>query len=249
MPIDHGLSKAMPLLPRIFLGLIVGWGLMGSALLALESGFAAALSPAQQTAAGLTTLTADERTVLDRLVAAEFTPGREIYSALTANFAQRQTAEARQQSGLDRLSPEQLDQLNRLVAAALAPRPKPKERPRIKDSEVLAPSTAGEVHGAITVGMGWGPGGSSRFGSLELAYVDPELGFSLGIGLHSYSGPGRFGYYPYDNYSGFTGASAGNSPEFGGPVWTNHGYDGRNGFITQPSIRQYFAPAPAPAAK
>jgi hypothetical protein len=237
---------AMPLLARIFLGLLVGTGLMGSVLPAPESGFTATLSPAQQAAAGLATLTADERACLDRLVAAESIPGREIYSALNANFDRRQTAEARQQAGLDRLSPEQLDQLNGLVASALAPRPKPKDRPRIKDSEILAEKAPPEIHGALTVGLGWGGGGTSRYGALQLEYYDPEHGFSLGIGLESYSGPGRFGYYPYDAYSGFSGAAMRDLPGSGHPVWINGGFSGRSGFITQPGIRQYFEPQLGP---
>jgi hypothetical protein len=246
---NHGLSKAMPMFPRILFGLLVGLAYLGGPMQALAGDFTASLSDAQQAAAGLTTLTADERAVLDRLVAAELIPGREIYSALNASFVLRQTAEARQLAGLDRLSPEQLDQLNSYVATALFPRPRPKERPRIKEGEVLAPQTTGEVHGAITVGLGWGGGGPTRYGSLELAYVDPELGFSLGIGMYSYSGPGHFGYYPHNAYPGFAGAAAGNFPATGRPVWTSDGYSGRNGIPPRPSIRQYFEPAPVPGVK
>jgi hypothetical protein len=234
---------------RNILGLLLGLGLMVSRMHALEAGFTAALSAEQQTETGLTTLTGDERAYLDRLVAAESAPGREIYSALNASFVRRQTPEDRHQAGLDRLSPEQLDRLSAYVAAALAPRPKPKERPRIKESEVLTTKPPPEIHGAITFGLGWGGGGTSRYGALQLEYYDPQHGFSLGIGLESYSGPGRYGYYPYHGYSGFMGTAAGNFPEYGRPVWTNDYDQGRNGISPRPSIRPYFEPALTPTTK
>jgi len=196
----------MPLLSRPIFALLICLGLMGSTMHALDAGFTATLTAEQQQAAGLTSLTVDERAFLDRLVAAEFTPGREIYSAINASFDLRQTTEDRQQAGLNRLNREQLVQLNTFVAAALMPRPKPKERPRIKDSEVLSAKAPAEIHGAITVGMGWGGGGTARYGALQLEYYDPEHGLSLGIGLESYSGPGRFGFYTNNTYSGFYGA-------------------------------------------
>src|SRR6185369_760647 len=88
---------------------------------------------------------------------------------------------------------------NELVAAAIAARPTPKERPRLKDSDVLAKNKP-QIHGSVTVAYGWGAGGRDmRAGSLWLDYYDPESRIGLGVGLSTSEG-GYYGYYP--NYYG-----------------------------------------------
>lgn len=178
--------------------LLAGWLMIAGTLRAAEGGFAATLSIEQKTAAGVTTLTADERTALDQLVADDLAfARRENLTDLGGTFVARRTETARQQAGLDRLTPEQLAKLNELVAAALAARPTPKERPRLKESDVLSAKRRGEIHGSVTVTYGWGRGGREyRAGSLWLDYYDPERRFSLGLGISTSDGDGYYGYYP-----------------------------------------------------
>ncbi len=184
--------------------LLAGLLLAGS-LPAAEAagGFSATLSSEQKTTAGLTTLTAEERSVLDQLVADDLADARhENLSALDGTFVARQTEAGRKAAGLDRLTPAQLAKLNELVAAAITAHPTPKERPRLKDSDVLVKNRA-EIHGSVTVAYGWGAGGRSmRAGSLWLDYYDPESRLGLSVGLSTASGGGFGGYYP-DYYAGY----------------------------------------------
>lgn len=185
--------------------LLSGWLMLASGLLrAAEGGFTATLSLEQKTAAGVTTLTNDERTALDQLVADDLAfARRENLAELGGTFVSRRTEADRKQAGLDRLSPEQLTKLNELVASALAARPTPKERPRLKESDVLSAKRRGEVHGSVTVMYGWGRGGRDyRAGSLWLDYQDPDGRFGLGVGLISADGDGFYGYYPGYYYPG-----------------------------------------------
>lgn len=185
--------------------LLAGWLMLATgSLRAAEGGFTATLSLEQKTAAGVTTLTADERTALDQLVADDLAfARRENLTDLGGTFVARRTEADRKQAGLDRLSPEHLAKLNELVAAALAARPTPKERPRLKESDVLNAKRRGEVHGSVTVMYGWGRGGREyRAGSLWLDYQDPDGRFGLGVGISTFDGDGFYGYYPGYYYPG-----------------------------------------------
>ena len=167
-------------------------------LSASEGGFGATLSLEQQSAAGLPILTAAERLVLDQLVAGELASVRKgEVPELTGTFVSRRTDAERTAAGLDRLSPAQLTKLNGLIAEALAVRPKPKERQRLKDSDVFNQAKP-QIHGSVTMAYGWGAGGRDFWGSsLWLDYYDPEKGFGLSVGLSNFSGDGLFGYDPY----------------------------------------------------
>jgi hypothetical protein len=171
--------------------------LLAAALHAAEGGFTATLSLDEKSAAGITTLSADERNALDLLVADDLAfARREKLTALDGTFVSRLSEASRKSAGLDRLSPEQLAKLNELVAAAIAARPQPKERPRLKDKDVLT-RKEGQVHGSVTVGYGWGSGGRvARFGSFAVNYTDPSGRFGLGLGLSTFDGDGFWGYYP-----------------------------------------------------
>lgn len=189
----------MTLSPSVHPGLrllAIGLCLLVAQLRAAEGGFSATLPVEQQTAAGLPTLTADERAALDRLVADDLTfARRENYAELAGTFVTRRTEAERRQAGLDRLPPEQLARLNDLVAAALAIRPAPKARPRLQESEVLGAKTGGEIHGSVSVAYGWGRGGRDfRASSLELNYYDPESRIGLGLRITTTHG-GYPGYY------------------------------------------------------
>lgn len=191
--------------PRLGLGLLAACLLTATATLAAgEGGFTATLSIEQRDLAGLTTLTPDERSALDQLVADDLAfARRENITELDGTFVTRRTEGARQQAGLDRLSPEQLAKLNELVAAAIASRPAPRERPRLKESDVLAAKRRGEIHGSVTLAYGWGSGGREfRAGSLWLDYYDPESRFGLGVGISTIEGDGYYGYHPGHYYPG-----------------------------------------------
>lgn len=181
--------------------LALGLFLLAAQLRATEGGFSATLPVEQQTAAGLSTLTADERAALDRLVAADLHLARHENSAeLDRTFVARRTEAERRQAGLDRLPPEQLARLNDLVAAAIAVRPAPKARPRLPGSEVRGAKTRGEIHGSVSVAYGWGRGGRDfRASSLELNYYDPESRIGLGLRIMTSHG-GYPGYFYYPDY-------------------------------------------------
>lgn len=174
-------------------------------------GFSATLSGAQITAAGLATLTPAEQVVLDQLVMGDVALARrENPGDLGGTFAGRRSEAERKSAGLDRLTPAELAELNELVAAAVAARPRPKERPRLKGNDVVIPSRA-ELHGSVSMTYGWGRGGRSfRAASLWLDYYDPESGLNLSVGLAGADGAGWPGDYPgyygspgYDLPTGF----------------------------------------------
>ena len=170
---------------------------------AAEGGFTATLSGEKQMAAGLTELTIAERTALDQLVAGELAMVRGNEAPeLPGTFVSRRTEAERKSAGLDRLTGSQLEKLNEFVASALAGRPQPKERPRLKESDVLADGRENRIHGSVSVTYGWGRGGRDmRAESLWLEYYDPERRFGLGIGLSNFDGDGFYGFYP--DYYGF----------------------------------------------
>lgn len=179
--------------------LLAGAMLFTTGLLrAAEGGFTATLATEHRAAAGLTSLSDDARQALDQLVADDLAfVRREGLTELDGTFVSRRAEAERKSAGLDRLTPEQLTKLNELVAAALAARPQPKERPRLKDSDVLGAKRRGEVHGSVTVGYGWGGGGrNSRMASLQLNYQDPEGRYGIGVGITTFDGDGFWGYYP-----------------------------------------------------
>lgn len=229
----------MPVSRLMFFSALVGCLLLAVAPLpAAESEFTSTLSVQQLMAAGLIGQTTAERDSLNRLVAEEVararTQGRD---ELGGGFIARRSTPERQQAGLDRLTPEQGTQLNEFIAATLAARPKPQARPRLRDNEILTAVKPAEIHGTITLGYGWGGGRTQRFGSLWLDYTDPAHGFSLSVGLESYSG-GNF--YPYGqdySYAPYSRAA----PDFSNAAWEDafrrDGFSGEGHFFLRPTIR------------
>lgn len=159
-------------------------------------GFSSTLSAADKTAAGLDSLSDDDWDAIDKLVADDLAYARrEKISAFGTAFSDRRNETARKTAGLDKLTEPQLAKLNELVAAVIA-RPAPRERPRLKESDLLAARKRGEIHGSVTLAYGWGGGREYRAGSLWLDYYDPETRFGLGIGITSVQGDGFYSYYP-----------------------------------------------------
>ena len=165
---------------------------------AVEGGFTATLSRDQQTAAGLSTLTAPEQAALDRLVADELARLRAgDAKELAGTFVSRRTAAERKLAGLDRLTPDELAKLDELAAATFSARPKPKERPRLKEDDVISAKNQPEIHGAVSLTYGWAGGGHNyRATSLWVDYFDPATGLELGFGMTNFTGRGFYDYYP-----------------------------------------------------
>ncbi len=196
-------APSLPFLRRIFFGvfLIAATAVSHGA----AGGFSATLSSEQKNAAGLTTLTLAESDALDRLIAVDVAEARAENSVeLAGTFVSRRTDLERKQAGLDRLTPAELTKLNGLVATAVAASPKPKERPRIKDSDVFSAPRKPEVHGEFSLTYGRTSGGGDfRAASMYVDIFDPNTGLEIGFGFSRSSGKGLYGFYPGDPGYGY----------------------------------------------
>jgi hypothetical protein len=170
-------------------------------------GFTATLSSEEQTAAGLTRLSADEQTTLNTLVAREVSLARQgNVKAFAGTFSSRRKPAERTMAGLDRLTPTELEQLDRLVATAIAAGPAPATLPRrLRPDDVAVRENRLEIHGEVTLAYGWGSGGRDmRAGSLYTEIYDKQTGVTLGLGYSQFSGDGWWGYgdpyYYCDDY-------------------------------------------------
>ena len=203
--------------------LLVGCAMLAAVAQAAQGGFSATLSAEQKDSVGISALTADECTALDQLVAAEVALARKENSAeFESTFVARRTDEQRRQAGLDRLTPDQLTKLNGLVANAVAASPKPKERPRIKDSDVFSAAKKPEVHGEFSLTYGRTSGGGDfRAASMWVDYFDPNTGLAIGIGISRSRGTGLYGFCP-DYYPGY---GYGGGLGFYGSPFRNFGRD------------------------
>jgi hypothetical protein len=180
---------------------------LSASLGAAEGGFTASLSAQEQAETGLGDLTATELAMLDLLVADDFVRVRQLKtSALPGTLSTRHPEAKLREAGLDRLTPKQLAKLNELVDAAVynRPQPQPKERPRLKDSDVLSEQGRLQVHGGMSFTYGWAGGGRNfRETAAWVSYYDPVTGIGLGFDFSNASGDGLYGgYYPgnYDYY-------------------------------------------------
>jgi hypothetical protein len=216
------MSTRWPNAPLVLRAVLLSFFLiLTKASVAAEGGFSATLSTDQKNAAGFTALTPAQRNALDQLIAVEVSEARkENSSEFESTFVARRTEEERQLAGLDRLTPAQLTKLNGLVATAVAASPKPKERPRIKDSDVFSAPKKPEVHGEFSLTYGRASGGGDfRSASMFVDYFDPNSGLELSVGISRSSGKGLYGFCP--DYSGF-------SPGYG------YGYGAGLGFYGSP---------------
>jgi hypothetical protein len=184
---------------------------LGPALTAGGSSFTGTLSLEQKTETGLATLGTNELATLDRLVATDIIRSRHIQLPPLADpYSRRYTEAETKEAGLDRLTTEQLAKLDTLITAALAAAPQspslqPRERPRLRDGEILSEKGRLQVHGGMSLTIGWASGGRNyREVGAWVSYFDPVTGLGLSVGFSHYSGDilgssyGR-GYYndPY----------------------------------------------------
>ncbi len=210
---NPGLFRLSFRLPVALLGGLLG---LVVSLSAASGGFTSRLPAEKLTAAGLAQLSDAERIALDRLVANDLAllRGSEA-TTLPGSFVDRRTEAERPSAGLDRLTESQLEKLNEFIAFVLTPRPPPKPRPRLKESDVLEAARQNRIHGSVSVAYGWGRGGREMWAeSLWLDYYDPVTGLGLGLGLSNFTGDGYDGYYPgyYPDYDG--GGSYAPAPVF-----------------------------------
>ncbi|WP_438481761.1 hypothetical protein [Oleiharenicola lentus] len=198
---------------------------------AAVGGFSATLSNDQQLDAGITLLTIEQRTALDRFVANEL---GQIKSGkveeFDGSFVSRRSDDELKTAGLTQLSASQLTKLNEYAAAILDYRA-PRERPRLKDSDVFSAKRKPEVHGEVTLAYGWGSGGREmRAGSMYVNYYDPASRVGIGIGVSQIEGDGFFGYPGYGfNPWGWGSRYYLNDPFYWGPSYFDTG-PGRYGF-------------------
>lgn len=232
-------APSLPFLRRIFLGVFFAAGAALSH--GASGGFSETLSTVQKNAAGLTALTPAESDALDRLIAADAAQARAGNGVeLEGTFVSRRTKPERKAAGLDRLSPAELTKLNGLVATTLAASPKPKERPRIKDSDVFSAPRKPEVHGEFSLTYGRVSGGGDfRSASMYVDIFDPNSGLEIGFGFSRSSGRGLYGFYPgYPGYGSGYGYGAGlgwsNSPL--GSLGRSEDWDDGDGRIYGSSI-------------
>src|SRR6478736_994628 len=190
--------------------------LLVAPLPAASSGFSATLSSGQRQAAGLDQLSAGELTMLDLLVASDLANARQLRgTTLDERFSIRHGG---QNAGFDHLNPDQLAQLDELVAATIAAQPLPKERPRLKDDQVVSLKSQLQVHGGMSFTVGWASGGRNfREAGAWVSYYDPASGLGLSFGFSQYTGDAMYpyGYYyggPYAyNRAGWYGAAPGDT--------------------------------------
>jgi hypothetical protein len=183
---------------------------------ATDTGFSSTLTSGQRSATGLDQLTDNERDILDVLVASDLATARQLRTTtFTERFSDRH--DGQQAAGLERLNADQLAQFDELVADAIAAQPMPKDRPRLKDNEVVSLKRRLEVHGGMSFTLGWASGGRNfREAGAWVSYFDPQTGLGLAVGFSQYSGdaiypygyyPGYgYGYYPYGPGGWYGGA-------------------------------------------
>ena len=189
---------------RLRLLAFAAWLLCAASLLpaAEPAGFLGTLSAEQRTTAGLDHLSTAEQTALNTLVAREVAFARQgKVRAFAGTFATRRHGTEAQAAGLDRLTPEEQARLDDYVSAALAAgpvKPEPKELP----ARAVTGGNRLQIHGSISLALGWGGGGSFRAGSIDTDIYDPDTGLHLSLGVGEFSGKGWWpcaaGYPRYD---------------------------------------------------
>jgi hypothetical protein len=197
-------SMLLPRVVRRWCCLAGLFALAASSLAAAEAGFSTTLPPGLRTATGLDRLTADERTILDMLVASDLAQARQLrLTALADTFSSRH---AGQGTGLERLEAGEVAALDEQVADLIATQPLPKERPRLRDDQVVSLKSRLQVHGGMSFTYGWASGGRDfRVVSGWVSYFDPATGIGLEIGVSRASGDLPYYYYPgwYRAYPGY----------------------------------------------
>lgn len=190
-------TRVTPLMRSIRLAaLLAGLFLAIAPLGAADGGFTATLSAEQQRATGVASLTDDERSALNAIVAAEVALARQgDIAGFARSFSARRNEEERAAAGLAKLSAAELAELDRLVAALIAAGPTLKNLPRRVTVSEGTQRERLEVHGEVSYTVGWGSGGRSfQGGSMTTTIFDRETGNSISFTYGRYDGD-LFGAY------------------------------------------------------
>ena len=167
--------------------------------------FTANLSAENRTASGVAKLTEAQCGALDQQVQREVATARQGDTvAFATSFTHRRTPQQRVDAGLDHLMTPELNQLDRLVAVAVADRPPP-TGPASAANITTPPSSSNwveitprkmEVHGEMALTFVSAGSGRNGYGaSVVTTATDPSGKFSVTVGISQFYGKGlRFPY-------------------------------------------------------
>jgi hypothetical protein len=181
--------------PACVVRLLVVLGALTAAVFAAEGGFIATLSTADQQAAGLTRLSAEQQLALNTQIAREVSLARQGgVSGFAGTFSSRRPPAERAASGLDQLAPEELAVLDRAVASALAAAPVPITSVRRMREAEFERQKRYETHGEVSFVYGFGSDDRRLIGGSVYTEVhDRQTGVTLGVGVSRYDSKG-FGW-------------------------------------------------------
>ena len=167
--------------------------------------FLPALSDSDAKAAGLTHLSAAQKAALERLAERDITLAREgAVTAFSGGFTARRSDEELKTSGIDTLSRDERENLDALVARAIADHPMTYQAQAVTapaKPAVAAPAAQTwslpppkwEIHGDVSMTVGVGSHGSSFYGGgFDVFATDPSGKLTLGVGVSEYRGKGYF---------------------------------------------------------
>ncbi len=171
--------------------------------------FSQVLTAEQRAATGLDQLSSDQLAVLDALVRhddAYAVPATAAHPR-PERFSQRLNADERRNAGLTRLSSDQLARLDALVEQRVPLHiPVATAASRAAEPTVEVERVRPQIHGEVTLGMGWGGGYSEMGGSMVVDYSDPAHGLDLLMGYSEVHTKGAFLYRGCpDTYAGTPG--------------------------------------------
>jgi hypothetical protein len=146
---------------------------------AADQPFSATLTAENRSASGLAHLNPTQISALDAFVQREVKLARDgDVIAFAGGFSQRRSAAERTAAGIDQLTPKERETLDSLVAREIAVRPQSSSGllpPTSSSVHVQTTTVKPEIHGSVTLGYGWGSGGSSLYGGeMNLNYTDPS---------------------------------------------------------------------------
>ena len=119
-----------------------------------------------------------------------------LVSVLLTADAPTLNADERRNAGLARLSADQLNRLDALVEQRVPLRvPFVAPAAGVSASAVEIERVRPQIHGAVTLGMGWGSGGYSEMGgSMVVDYYDPAHNLDITMGYSEVRTKGSFLY-------------------------------------------------------
>jgi hypothetical protein len=173
-----------------------------------EPRFSSTLTATQRTEAGFAKLSDDNIAVIDALVRSdEAAMKRQSNLVRSGNFSQRRSAHEMEITALAKLSVEQRNRLDELIAqrsAAAIPQLTAEvgAPPVARHLMERNPRVAGlELHGSVSLAYGWSKEGSVRGGEMVVTATDPSHRLAITVGYSEYRGKGFAPYYdPNDDF-------------------------------------------------